>query len=72
MAVLFSQESDTLCDKFQSISLSEKRIYKSYVDVLFPQMHTKKALLIHHFVIRKQLEEEQSLPRDGHFIQSEK
>ena len=72
MVGFIAQESDTLCDTFLSISLSEKRIYKSYVDVLFPQMHTKKALLIHHFVIRKQLEEEQSLPRDGHFIQSEK
>ena len=32
----------------------------------------KMALLIHHFVIRKQLEEEQSLPLDGRFIQSGK
>ena len=38
----------------------------------FQKCIQKLALLIHHFVIRKQLEEEQSLPRDGHFIQSEK
>ena len=35
-----AQESDTLCNKFQSISLSEKGIYKSYIDLLFQQRHT--------------------------------